>query len=211
MPHPDSPTTSHYFSSSAPLSHSAREWEADLGDITLRFATGAGVFSKSALDEGSRLLLETVFKHSSWPDRARVGDLGCGWGALSCFAAAHAPGIEVFGCDINERAVALAHLNARRNRLSNATFWCGDGFYSVRDAFFDTILCNPPVRAGNETIGRMFDSAERTLKLGGDLWLVLRTMQGAKSWQKRLTAQFGACDTMKIQAGYRILQCKKQK
>jgi 16S rRNA (guanine1207-N2)-methyltransferase len=202
--------SSHYFSPSAPLEQTSRHVEATLSGLTLRFTTGDGVFSKSAFDEGSRLLLETALKRSSWPLNARVGDLGCGWGSLGCFIAALAPQVWVFGCDINERAVALAHQNARTHQLTNASFWCGDGLDAARSDFFDVIFCNPPVRAGNETIGRLFEGAHRCLKPGGELWVVLRTAQGAKSWQKRLQAQFGRGETIEIKSGYRILKCRKQ-
>lgn len=207
--------TSHYFSPSAPLKQTARFLEATLNGLTLPFVSGDGVFSKSALDEGSRLMLEAALRPSSngtsWPQKAHLLDLGCGWGAVSCFAAALAPQTLVFGCDINERAVALAHQNARLNKLDNAFFWCGDGLSAARSEFFDVIFFNPPVRAGNETILRLFDDAQRCLKPEGELWVVLRTAQGAKSWQKRLKNQFGSCDTTEIKHGYRILQCKMQK
>jgi len=202
--------SSHYFSPSAPLKQTSRHVEASCNGISLHFATSQGVFSKSALDEGSHLLLETALKHSSWPTDARIADLGCGWGAIACFIAALAPQTSVFGCDINERAVALAHQNARDNQLTNASFWCGDGLEAARADFFDVIFCNPPVRAGNETMARLFEGAHRCLKPGGELWVVLRTAQGAKSWQKRLQAQFGSCDTVQIKSGYRILKCSRQ-
>ena len=156
------------------------------------------------------MLLETALRHSSWPANARVADLGCGWGAISCFVAALAPQTLVFGCDINERAVALAHQNAQLNNLNNAFFWCGDGLDAAKSNFFDVIFCNPPVRAGNETIAQLFEGAQRCLKPDGELWVVLRTAQGAKSWQKRLKNQFGTCDTIEIKSGYRILKCKMQ-
>ena len=118
--------------------------------------------------------------------------------------------VRVFGCDINPRAVALSRRNAHENGLDNAFFWCGDGLNAARDEFFDVIRCNPPVRAGNEVIARLFHGARRSLKPDGVLWGGVATAQGAKSWQKRLAAQFGHCETAAIKGGYRILQCKMQ-
>jgi 16S rRNA (guanine1207-N2)-methyltransferase len=201
------PHDSHYFSSSTPLAESALQWtQAQWGEISLDFATGKGVFARGGLDEGSKLLLESA----ELSGKAIICDLGCGWGAISCFAAARWRDSFVIGCDVNERAVALAHLNARRNGLTNAAFWCGDGLSALREECLDAVLCNPPVRAGNETIARLFEGAYRCLKTGGELWIVLRTAQGAKSWQKRLAAQFGTCDTIEIKHGYRILRSRKQ-
>lgn len=112
-------------------------------------------------------------------------------------------------CDINLRAVHLARVNLRQNQLDNARVWCGNGLSAIASQSFDTVLCNPPVRAGNAVIGRLFEDAHRCLERGGVLWVVLRTAQGAKSWQKRLAQQFGNCDTTAIKSGYRILRSRK--
>lgn len=200
--------TSHYFSRqleadepSAPLHHI----EVSCLDQTLRFATGNGVFSRRDLDEGSRILLETV----DLAGVKTVGDLGCGWGAVACFVSSTRLDAQVFACDINFRATQLAKQNLEANSLPNAHVWCGDGFSGVRDNCLDAILINPPIRAGNVVIQKLFDDAHRTLKTGGHLWIVLRTAQGAKSWAKKLEAQFGQCETVTIEKGYRVLKCTR--
>lgn len=179
-----------------------------VGGVTLSMATGSGVFSKAALDDGSRLLIETI-PVTDWAAGTTVCDLGCGWGALGCFVAALQPSLQVSMCDINERAVALAAYNATNNDLKNTTIWCGDGLDSIADGQFQIVLCNPPVRAGNKVIEKLFNDAYRCLQKEGELWVVLRTQQGAKSWQKRLAALFGQCETVKIDKGYRILHSRK--
>jgi 16S rRNA (guanine1207-N2)-methyltransferase len=108
-------------------------------------------------------------------------------------------------CDINVLAVQLARQNAQRNDILNAHLWCGDGLTAARAKYFHAVLCNPPVRAGNAVIAELFTQSQRCLQTGGELWVVLRTQQGAKSWQKRLAAQFGRCETVAIESGYRIL------
>jgi 16S rRNA (guanine1207-N2)-methyltransferase len=170
---------------------------------TLEFNAGAGVFSKGGLDAGTRLLIETI----EFPTEARLCDLGCGWGAVGCFAAAIAPAASVWMCDINLNAVVLARHNIRHNNLSRATAWCGNGLKAVASASFGAVFCNPPVRAGNVVIAELFNDAQRCLCPGGALWVVLRTAQGAKSWQRKLAAQFGNCETVAIDGGYRILKC----
>jgi len=172
---------------------------------TLDLAGGSGVFSKKSLDDGSRLLLENTF----FGDSRSICDLGCGWGPVGCFAARLAPDARVWMCDINLRAVQLAKSNVERNHIESATLWCGDGLKAIRSHSFDTILCNPPVRAGNSVIEKLFNDAYRCLAAGGSLWIVLRTAQGAKSWQKRLAQQFGNCETITIKGGFRILRSRK--
>jgi 16S rRNA (guanine1207-N2)-methyltransferase len=177
---------------------------------TLQMATGRGVFAKSGLDAGSRLLLETALPALGvLPTDARLCDLGCGWGALGCFIAAQLNSTPVLMCDINARAAWLANFNARRNDLRNTQVWCGDGLRAARDEIFDSIVSNPPIRAGNATLGVLFADAHRCLKTGGEFWIVIRTAQGAKSWQKRLENLFGHCETVIIKNGYRVLKSKK--
>lgn len=204
-------TAPHYFqpalqSSDEELRRYAKWVSLQARGIQLEMATGIGTFSRGALDEGSKLLLETA----TWPDDARVCDLGCGWGALGCFAAKVSPQSHVWLCDINPNAVGLTRLNIEKNEIENAVAWCDDGLMAARNGVFDTMLCNPPVRAGNATIGRMFEDAQRCLTSNGALWVVLRTQQGAKSWQKRLQEQFGNCETRAVVKGYRILCSTKR-
>lgn len=203
---------SHYFSRSAlsapqnPL-HTVR---LHIAGQSLDMATGNGVFAKKGLDEGSRLLLETVLPATGQlSPGARIADLGCGWGAMGCVLAAKNDQSSVFMSDVNARATWLAHRNARQNNLENTHIFCSDGLRAVQSNLFDLIVCNPPIRAGNTVIQTLFDDAQRCLKAQGELWVVIRTAQGAKSWQKKLAAQFGNCQTVAIENGYRILQCKK--
>ena len=200
-------STEHYFTPRfSPLDPEKLRWTTVLlRGRELNLATGAGVFARDGLDAGSRLLLETALPHLS--AGAIICDLGCGWGPLICFAAALVPDAKLFACDINPRAVDIARLNAQTNQL-NIEFWCGNGLQAAQGASFDTILCNPPVRAGNAAMAELFTDAKRCLKPTGTLWLVIRTAQGAKSWQRRLAAQFGTCETVEMDAGYRVLRCQ---
>ena len=180
------------------------------GSRELQFQSGAGVFSKSHLDDGSALLIETFLQNASRErETARLLDLGCGWGAVGCCVAARKPDFQIAMCDINARAATLAQNNARRNQLTNVAAWCGDGAGAARENAFDYVLCNPPVRAGNAVIARLFDNAQRCLKPGGEFWFVLRTAQGAKSWQRRVQETWGNCQTRALQSGFRILSATK--
>ena len=179
-------------------------------ESTFRFATGEGVFAKSGLDAGSRLLLQTALPSlADLASDSLIGDLGCGWGAVGCVLAYEMPRAQIMMSDVNPRAVALAQYNAELNHLKSTFCCCGDGFSAIAANTFDAILCNPPIRAGNEVILRLFENSLRCLKNEGHLFVVIRTAQGAKSWQKRLKVLFGNCDVAEIKKGYRVLRCEK--
>ncbi len=205
---------SHYFSpDTARLSPEeqrlARRLPVKMGDLQLQFLTGAGTFSKSSLDEGSALLVEILIQQGDFPDAARVCDLGCGWGAVGALWAKTHPAHSVYSLDINPRAVQLAGLNFAHNEIENAVAWCGDGLGAARTEFFDCVAFNPPIRAGNQVIERLFRDAHGSLKAGGQLWAVIRTSQGAKTWAKKLETLFGSCETVEMRGGYRILKATK--
>ena len=206
------PDSSHYFSRhtlTAPQNLPEAKPMRVAGS-TLQMVTGRGVFAKSGLDAGSRVLLEIALPALQvLPSGAKLCDLGCGWGALGCFIAKRNENLWVTMCDINARAAWLANYNALQNELHNTRVWCGDGLRAVRDGTFDCIVSNPPIRAGNAALGVLFEDAHRSLKTGGEFWIVIRTAQGAKSWQKRLETLFGNCETIIIKNGYRVLKSTK--
>ena len=206
--------SSHYFSPETTLLSPAEQRRApvlavELGDLQLQFLTGKSTFSKSGLDEGSSLLLQTLWKEGDFPDNARVCDLGCGWGAVAALWARSHPQHIVFALDINPRAAQLARLNFERNAVANAVAWCGDGLSAARPDFFDLVAFNPPIRAGNEVIERLLREAHLSLKQNAELWAVIRTAQGAKTWAKKLELLFGSCETVEMRGGYRILRAVK--
>ncbi len=205
---------SHYFSRETPLLHApelakSKTFSHTIGEATLQFLTSKAVFSKAGFDSGSDLLLQTFFKNTESEEFSKIGDLGCGYGAIGAFCATTYPESQVFSVDINGRAVQLCVATYKQNELSNGFGWCGDGFDAVAEPIFDAILFNPPVRAGNVVIAKLFDDCHRVLTSSGQLWVVLRTAQGAKTWAKKLQNQFGSCETVEISNGYRILLVRK--
>ena len=70
-------------------------------------------------------------------------DLCTGSGAIAVTLKHECPAAEVTGSDASADALAVAALNAKRNRVS-VHFVLGDLFQPVADARFDLILSNPP-------------------------------------------------------------------
>ena len=189
----------HYFTARPESEHHLRVVSAGVAGLTLSFETDAGVFSKGELDPGSRLLIESMP-----PLSGRVLDLGCGWGAVGVALARLNPGLQLVMSDVNERALALAASNARRNGVEAVTY-LSDGFDAV-EGLFDHVVTNPPIRAGKAVIYGLFAASRERLKPGGTLTIVIRTQQGAPSALKFLKETFSQADDVARGGGYRILR-----
>lgn len=167
-----------------------------------RFVTDSGVFSKGELDKGTHLML------SALPDGLSgcALDLGCGWGAAGVIAGKLYPGLRFTMVDVNTRAAALAKDNLAANGVK-ATVLTGDGLDGICD-LFDLILLNPPIRAGKETVYRLFAECARHLAQKGRLYVVIRKQQGADSAMKYLKTLFTAVETVDKNAGFRVFLCQ---
>ena len=166
---------------------------------TLCLTTDSGVFSRGEVDEGSALLLDSL------PALAgRVLDLGCGAGVIGVSVGKAYP-VELVQSDVNERALALTRENLKRNGVAG-TVVESDGFAAL-EGLFDTILTNPPIRAGKAVIYRLFAEARDHLKDGGALYLVIRKQQGAESAKKYLETLFTSVEMIERKKGFWVLRC----
>ena len=166
---------------------------------TLRLTTDSGVFSRGEVDEGSALLLDSLPALTG-----RVLDLGCGAGVIGVSVGKAYP-VELVQSDVNERALALTRENLKRNGVAG-TVVESDGFAAL-EGLFDTILTNPPIRAGKAVIYRMFAEARDHLKDGGALYLVIRKQQGAESAKKYLETLFPSVEMIERKKGFWVLRC----
>jgi 16S RNA G1207 methylase RsmC len=196
----------HYYSRTPGVAHDRHIRQATLRGFAFRFVTDAGVFSKSNVDFGSRLLIETM----DVPLDAEVLDVGCGYGPIGLAAARLAPKGRVTMIDINERAVELAKENAALNGISNVDIRQSDLFEAVRGRSFDVVLTNPPIRAGKSIVHRIFEEGWTLLVPGGAMWAVIQKKQGAPSAQAKLTEVFGNADLIARDKGYWILKAVKR-
>ena len=194
----------HYYTSAPTSAHKTAYVEMEYRGHALRFETDSGVFSRTELDRGTEVLLDSL------PDdvQGAVLDMGCGWGVIGVAVGRHWPDTVITMADINQRACDLSRKNAAVNGVS-ATVIESDGYEKVLGNAYDLILQNPPIRAGKAVIYKMFADASACIREGGELWLVIRKQQGAPSAITYLKTLFGAVDTVEKKSGFWIIRCRE--
>ena len=192
-----------YFAPDPSAPHDERLLTARALGLELRFFTDSATFSRDGLDEGSRLLLESLP-----PLSGHIADLGCGWGAIGCFLAAKNELAQLLMVDVNRRAVELARRNIVQNGIRNARAEEGDGLVCLSEGL-DTVVTNPPIRAGKKIIYGLFAAAEKSLLPGGELYLVIRKSHGAESAKTYLETLFKQVERIQRDKGFWVLRCKK--
>jgi 16S rRNA (guanine1207-N2)-methyltransferase len=197
----------HYYTKQPTTATNIKLFSTTLRGRTFQFSTDAGVFSRQEIDYGSRLLIETM----NFADSAQVLDVGCGYGPVGIVAASIACHGMTTLIDLNERAVQLARENAQRNQIHNVRIMQSDLFNALAAETFDTIVTNPPIRAGKAIVHRIFVDSFAHLRLGGSLWVVIQKKQGAPSAYEKLQSIFGNVNEVHKDKGYRIFEAIKQK
>lgn len=193
-----------YYTASPQAEHDERLHVIQILGEPYTFWTDTGVFSKEGLDDGTRILLESLPELSG-----RVLDLGCGWGPIGISLAKKNPQAELLLTDINERAVALAKKNITENRISNATVFCGDGLEAVTGQF-DAIVTNPPIRTGKAVLYPLFAQCMDRLTPNGAFYMVIRKQQGAPSAVKYLETIATQVERIAREKSYWVLRCRKE-
>jgi 16S rRNA (guanine1207-N2)-methyltransferase len=147
------------------------EFTVELRGQTLRLRSLPGVFAYDRLDEGTRLLLETM----TTPMGARVLDIGCGYGVIGLLAG-KLGAAQIDLVDVNLLAVAAAAENIAVNKVDGARAFASDGVPRDRADWYDVVLTNPPFHVGkavDDQIARAFIAqTRRGLKPGGQFVLV---------------------------------------
>ena len=193
---------SHYFSSRPTAEDSRGLIRTILRGKQYSFITSQGVFSSKRVDNGTRLLTESMIL----PDSGKLLDMGCGIGILGIVAARERPDLEVTMTDINQRAVELTRLNAKRNKVTNISVHEGFLYEPLGDTLFDTIVSNPPISAGmRKVVFPLIEGAKERLVGGGTLQLVIQSKKGGKMLARAMDETFGEHTVLARKSGYRIL------
>ena len=176
-----------------------------INEISFKFKTDNGVFSKDFLDFASKLLLEKM-DFDSILDGA-ILDVGCGYGPIGIYAS-YITKKAVVMLDINPRAISLSKENLRLNNVE-ATVLESDCLDNVLDKKFACVITNPPIHAGMNVIYKIYEQSYEVLIPGGALWIVIQEKHGAPSTIKFLKTIFPNVEVFYKKKGFYILKCIK--
>lgn len=194
--------TDHYYSAHPRSEAHERIVYASLRGRALSLYTDAGVFSKSDVDRGTQLLVETVAVCAA----DRVLDVGCGYGPIGIALAKEVSSVAMI--DVNARAVALAVRNAKRNHCANVHVYCGDKYDPVVGQRFDVIVTNPPIRAGKAVVYDIFAQSRLHLMACGALWFVMHQKHGVQSAIAYCKTLFRSVEVVEKHKGFRVVRAR---
>ena len=197
----------HYFDLDPSLASKERNIEFFIDGRVITLVSDNGVFSKNKVDEGSLAFLKVIV-----PLRlsGKILDLGCGYGTIGLTIALTSPEARVDLADINTRALALCQKNAELLGLSQRVTVLQSDIYENIEGKYDSIVVNPPIRAGKVVTYAMYEGALAHLIDGGSLFIVIRKNQGAPSASKYIESLFGNIELLKKDKGYYIYQAIKR-
>lgn len=183
------------------LKSEIRKFDVDILNNKFTFYSDNGVFCKEHLDFGSRLLLENI----PWNEiTGSILDVGCGYGPIGIIAS-RLTGNKVTMCDVNKRALHLAKMNAKENKIDALII--ESDCYSNISGKYSTIITNPPIRAGKKIVYDILFSAKEYLMSDGTLFLVIHKDQGAKSLIKDLEDAYNV-QVLEKNKGFFVIKCK---
>ena len=163
-----------YFDNNEKLESEIKEFFVKVKDINMYLYTDNGVFNKKGLDFGTRVLLENL----DISNKNSFLDVGCGCGPIGLFLLLSGKE-NVDMVDVNNRAINLTKIGLKKNRVKANVF--NSDIYSNVNGKYDMIITNPPIHAGKAKIYEIVRGSIEHLTDNGELWLVIRKDQGAKS------------------------------
>ena len=170
---------SHYFQDDPNLVSNIKEINFEINGLNMRLLTDNGVFSKNNVDEGSYAFLKVLLPLDLGN---HILDLGCGYGTIGLTLAKAHEEARITLADVNPRAVALCERNAGLLNLSPRVTILQSDIYEKIEGPYDSIVVNPPIRAGKAVTYRMYEEAIQYLIDGGSLYIVIPKMEMVRSY-----------------------------
>ena len=140
---------SHYFVNDDKVVSKPRKINYSFKGVDFSLESDNGVFSKSELDKGSELLIETLLPINLGEN---ILDIGCGIGVIGLTLAYFTPSLNVCLTDVNTRALSLCSANANTLKLSQRVTILQSDIYQKIEGKFTSIVSNPPIRAGKKVL-----------------------------------------------------------
>ena len=163
-----------YFDNNEKLDSEIKEFFVKVNDINMYLYTDNGVFNKKGLDFGTRVLLENI----DISNKESFLDVGCGCGPIGFFLLLSGKE-KVDMVDVNNRAINLTKIGLKKNHIKANVY--NSDIYSNVTGKYDMIITNPPIHAGKAKIYEIVRESIDHLNDNGEIWLVIRKDQGAKS------------------------------
>lgn len=195
---------SHYYTDNKDLSSNKKEFTYHFDNETFYFVTDNGVFSKNNVDYGSYLLIKNVYKLDLGK---KILDLGCGYGPIGIILKRFNPLVEMNMVDVNSRALELAHLNCQKNKI-DAKIYLSKNILELNNCY-DSIILNPPIRAGKVVIYDLYEKSYQILNNGGSLYIVIQKKHGANSSISKLETLFDEVKVLDKDGGHLIIKAQK--
>ena len=197
---------SHYFQDDPNLASNYKKISFEVNGISMHLLTDNGVFSKNRVDEGSLAFLKVILPLNLGTN---ILDLGCGYGTIGLTLAIAKKEARVTLADVNARALNMCKRNADALELSQRVTILQSDIYEKIEGPYDSIVVNPPIRAGKAVTYRMYEESKQYLIDGGSLYIVIRKAQGAGSAAKYIESLYGNIKLLDRHKGYHIYQAVK--
>lgn len=197
---------SHYFIDDDSVASCRRKITYEIEGTSFTLNVDNGVFSKGHLDEGSNLLIRTLLKVDLGK---KILDIGCGYGPIGLTLAKLNPSINVICSDVNTRALRLCIENVDALNLSHQVTTLQSDIYTNIEGQFDSIVSNPPIRAGKKVTYEIYRGALEHLVDGGSLYIVIRKAQGAMSAKEYIESLFGNSEVLAHKKGFYVIKATK--
>ena len=197
----------HYYDPEPQSASNERTISFEIYDKKISLITDNGVFSKNKVDEGSLYFLRTIIPLELGKN---ILDIGCGYGTIGLTIALFKKEARVDLADINTRALALCTRNAHNLGIKDrVNIINSDVYENIGDNKYESIVVNPPIRAGKVVTYAMYEGAKQRLIDGGCLYVVIRKAQGAESAAKYIKELFGNIEMLDRHKGYHIYRAIK--
>lgn len=195
---------SHYYTDNKNLKSNPKTFEYVFDNEVFKFTTDHGVFSMDHVDFGTHVLLKAIYRKALGN---KILDLGCGFGPIAIIIGRFHKDALIDMVDVNTRALELCQANALQNCIS-ATAYLTDNILSLNKQY-NTVILNPPIRAGKSLIFDLYAKAHEVLEEDGHLYIVILKRQGAQSSLNKLLELFRSVQVIAKDGGYWIIEAQK--